>query len=270
MLPLSDNKLKKWYQRAVLTYERHRFLFEELVKRDFKSKYKGTVLGMFWSVLFPLMHLLVMRVVFTQFFGRSTPHYTSYLFCGLLVFDYYRESTSSGMTAIMANAGIIGKVKVPNYLFLLSKNVSCLINFCLTFLVFFLFLALDHVAFTWRFLALIYPILCMIVFNIGVGMILSALYVFFRDMTYLYSIFILLLRYLSAIFYNVNTINPTYQKLFLLNPVYCYIKYFRVVCLDGNIPSVNYHLLCACYALVALVIGMFTYKHNRHKFPYYI
>ena len=96
------------------------FLFEELVKRDFKKKYKRTVLGMVWSVLSPLLTLLVMKLVFTQFFGRTTPHFTTYLFCGNLVFSYFSESTSQGMTSLMGNASIFTKVNVPKYLFLLS------------------------------------------------------------------------------------------------------------------------------------------------------
>lgn len=119
------NKLKK-----------HQFLFEELVKRDFKKKYKRTVLGMLWSILSPLLTLLVMRLVFTQFFGRGTPHYTTYLFCGNLVFSYFNESTREGMSSLMSNARIFTKVNVPKYLFLFSKNVQTLINFCLTLCVF--------------------------------------------------------------------------------------------------------------------------------------
>ena len=138
--------------KIVQTLKQHQFLFEELVKRDFKKKYKRTILGMGWSLLSPLMMLLVMRLVFTQFFGANTPHYTTYLFCGNLVFSFFNESTSQGMTSLMANAGIFTKVNVPKYLFLFSKNVQCLINFGLTLIVFFLFCVLDHITFTWKFI----------------------------------------------------------------------------------------------------------------------
>ena len=137
--------------------KQHQFLFEELVKRDFKKKYKRTVLGMLWSVLSPLLMLLVMRLVFTQFFGRSTPHYTTYLFCGNLVFSYFSESTREGMTSLMGNSAIFTKVNVPKYLFLFSKNVQTLINFGLTLCIFFVFCAFDHITFTWRFFLLLYP-----------------------------------------------------------------------------------------------------------------
>lgn len=250
--------------------KKHQFLFEELVKRDFKQKYKRTVLGMAWSVLSPLLTLLVMSLVFTQFFGRHTPHYTIYLFCGTLVFSYFRESTHGGMNSLMSNANIFSKVNVPKYLFLLSKNVSALINFGLTLCVFFLFVFLDGVAFHPRFVLLIYPICCLVLFNVGVGLVLSALFVFFRDISYLYDVFVMLLQYMSAIFYTIDGYSPLMQKLFLCNPVYCYIKYFRVIVLEGMVPSLSFHLLCAFYAVVMLVIGGMIYKVNNHKFLYYI
>lgn len=252
------------------TLKKNRFLFSELVKRDFKQKYKRTVLGMGWSVLSPLLNLLVMSLVFTQFFGRNTPHYTIYLFCGNLVFSYYRESTNGGMNALMANAHIFTKVNVPKYLFLLSKNVSSLINFGLTLCVFSLFVVLDRVPIGVHFLALLYPIGCLILFNVGIGLVLSALFVFFRDITYLYDVFTTLLMYMSAIFYQVDAFSATVQRLFLCNPVYCYIKYFRIVVLEGNIPSLPFHLLCAFYAAAAAAVGGFIYKKYNHSFLYYV
>ena len=248
----------------------HQFLFEELVKRDFKKKYKGTVLGMGWSILSPLLMLLVMRLVFTQFFGRNTPHYTTYLFCGNLVFSFFSESTNQGMSALLGNAKIFTKVNVPKYLFLFSKNVQCLINFGLTLCVFLVFCILDHITFTWRFILLVYPICCLVVFNIGVGLVLSALYVFFRDTQYLWQVFTRLLMYMSAIFYRVDNYSPQVQRLFLLNPVYVIIKYFRVIVIDSSVLSPAYHFLMAAYALIALGIGYWMYKKFNHKFLYYV
>lgn len=257
-------------QKLKFKIQKNQFLFEELVKRDFKQKYKRTVLGMAWSILSPLLTLFVMSLVFSQFFGQSMEHYTIYLFCGNLVFSYFRESTTGGMNALMSNASIFTKVNVPKYMFLLSKNVSALINFGLTLCVFFLFALVDRVQFGLHFLALLYPICCLVVFNVGMGLILSALFVFFRDTSYLYDVFTMLLMYMSAIFYTVETLPSYMQNLLLCNPVYCYIKYFRIVVLDGNIPSLSYHLLCAFYALLLVAIGGFIYKKFNHKFLYYV
>ena len=157
--------MKKLYQK----YLQYSFIFEELVKRDFKKKYKRTVLGMAWSVLSPLMMLLVMRLVFTRFFGRGMEHYTTYLFCGNLVFSFFSDTTNQGMTSLTNNAGIFTKVNVPKYLFLMSKNVQCLINFGLTLCVFFFFCILDNITFTWRFILLVYPVICQVLFNFGLA-----------------------------------------------------------------------------------------------------
>ena len=248
----------------------HQFLFEELVARDFKTKYKRTVLGMLWSVLNPLLTLLVMKIVFTQFFGQSMDHYTTYLFCGNLVFNYFNEATSQGMTALMSNSHIFTKVNVPKYMFLLSKNVQTIINFGITLCVFFVFCLIDHITFTWNFLLLIVPIVFLMLFNVGVGLILSALYVFFKDVQYLWGVFTMLLMYLSAIFYTTSSYSPLVQNLFYLNPVYTYITYFRQVVIDGLVPSVGLHALVIGYAVAAFAIGALIYKKKNHEFLYYV
>lgn len=249
---------------------RYQFLFEELVKRDFKKKYKRTILGMAWSVLSPLLMLLVMRLVFTQFFGRDMEHYTTYLFCGNLLFSFFNDATSQGMTSLMGNAGIFTKVNVPKYLFLLSKNVQTLINFGLTLGVFFIFCILDNIIFTWKFILLLYPIVCLILFNIGVGLILSALFVFFRDIQYLWRVFTQLLMYMSAIFYTIDGYSPLAQNLFLLNPMYLFIRYFRKIVIEMTIPSIWFHLLMIADVIIVFSIGCWMYKKYNTRFLYYM
>lgn len=248
----------------------YRFLFGELVKRDFKKKYKGTVLGMGWSILSPLLMLLVMRLVFTRFFGRNTPHYTTYLFCGNLIFSYFSEASKGGMGSLMENARIFTKVTVPKYLFVLAKNVQTFIGFLLTLTVFFLFVALDKLPFTWKFVCLLYPICMLVLFNIGVGLILSALYIFFRDVKYLYDVFLKLLGYLSAIFYTIDGYSAAVQKLFLLNPVYLFIRYFRKIVIEGMIPSAWFHLLMLADVGIVLAVGCWMYKKYNTRFLYYV
>ena len=253
--------LKLFYQ--------HKFLFEELVKRDFRRKYKRTILGMVWSILNPLITLLILKIVFSTFFGRSIPHYTIYLFCGTLLYAYFQQATHSGMNSLVSNAAIFKKLNVPKYIFLLSSNVASLINFGLTMLIFFGFCLLDDLTFSWRYLLLIYPAGCLILFNLGIGFILSALFVFFRDIQYLYDIFSRLLMYMSAIFYDPSQFGAL-ERLFLINPVYVYIKYFRLIVLHNTVPSVWFHLLALGYAVLFFGIGALIYKKCNHKFLYYI
>lgn len=250
--------------------QKYQFLFEELVKRDFKRKYKHTILGMGWSLLSPLLMLLVMRLVFTRFFGRTTPHYTTFLFCGTLIFAYYNEATKHGMSSLLENSKIFTKVNVPKYLFLLSKNVQSFLSFLLTLCIFFLFVAFDDLTFSWKFLFLLYPIICLTLFNIGVGLILSVLYVFFRDTKYLYDVFLRLLHYISAIFYSIDQYPPEAQKLFLLNPVYLFIQYFREIVIDSAIPPIWFHLLIAADVMIVLCAGCWMYKKYNTRFLYYL
>jgi len=250
--------------------KKHQFLFEELVKRDFKKKYKRTVLGMAWSVLSPLLTLLVMSLVFTQFFGREMVHYTTYLFCGNLVFSYFNEASSQGMTSLTGNAGIFSKVNVPKYLFLFSKNVQTLINFGLTLIVFFIFCIFDHIIFTWKFIFLLYPIALLVLFNIGVGLVLSAWFVFFKDIQYLWSVFTQLLMYMSAIFYTIDSYSQTVQNIFLLNPVYLFIHYFRKIVIEETIPTAAFHILMLADVAIVLGLGCWMYKKYNHRFLYYV
>ena len=249
---------------------KHQFLFQQLVHRDFTKKYKRTVLGVAWSVLSPLLTLLVMNVIFGTLLGSDIEHYTIYLFSGQLVFSFFNESTNEGMTSLLNNADIFTKVNVPKYMFLLSKNISSLINFGITLCIYFLFVLINGIPITWKFILLLYPIVCLVMFNVGVGLILSAAYVFFRDIQYLYGIFTMLLMYMSAIFYSIDTFPQIGRNLFLVNPVYVYIRYFRKIVIENTIPSVWFHLIAIGYALIALLLGFFIYKKKNHSFLYYV
>lgn len=245
------------------------FLFQQLVNRDFQQKYKRTVLGMAWSVLSPLCQLLVMMIVFKNLFGRTINHYVIYMFAGNIIWSYFNESTTQGMSSLMNNSAVISKINVPKYLFLLSQNVSALINFSLTIGIFFMFCLVDHIDFTPAMFMLPYSVCCLVIMNVGIGMVLSALFVFFRDIQYLYRIFLTILNYLCAIFYTLDHFSPQMQRLFLLNPVYANIRYWRIIVLEGKIPSLQYHILLLCYALFFLAIGAFIYKKYNHRFIYY-
>lgn len=257
-------------RKVIEKCKKYRFLFEELVKRDFKKKYKRTVLGMAWSLISPLMMLLVMRLIFTNFFGKNMEHYTIYLFCGNLVFAYFAESVSQSMTSLMGNAGIFTKINVPKYLFLFSKNIQTLLNFGLTLCMLFIFCIIDRITFTWKFVFLIYPIVMELIFNIGMGLILSVLFVFFRDIQYLWTIFQQLLMYMSAIFYTLDSYSIEQQQLFKINPIYNFIRYFRSIVLHAQIPSLVDHLIILGYAVLSVVIGCIIYKKYNTRFLYYI
>lgn len=253
-----------------IKFQQYYFLLEELVKRDFKKKYKRTILGMLWSVLSPLLMLCVMSVIFGHFFGRTTEHYIIYLFSGLVIFNYFTDATNEGMSSLMSNAGIFSKITVPKYLFLISKNVSSLINFVIILIIYFVFIIFDGISFSWKFILLFYPILCLLIMNLGIGLILSALFVFFRDIQYLYRVFTQLVMYSSAIFYSIETFPEKVQCFFYVNPVFACIDYFRSIVLYNTIPELWLHVLLFIYSFSLLSIGLYIYKKYNYKFLYYV
>lgn len=225
---------------------------------------------MVWSVLSPLLMLTVMAIIFGNFFGRNIEHYIIYLFSGQIVFNYFSEATNEGMQALVSNSSIFTKINVPKYLFLFSKNVSALINFGIILVIYFGFVAFEGISFTWQFLFLIYPVICLIIMNLGIGLILSALYIFFKDIQYLYRLFTQVVMYGSAIFYNIDIMPQHLQTLFYGNPIFVCITYFRSIVLHNTIPDLRLHLLLAGYALLLFVIGCWIYKKDNYKFLYYV
>lgn len=211
-----------------------------------------------------------MAVIFGNFFGRSIEHYVIYLFSGQIIFNYFTEATNEGMLALVSNSSIFTKINVPKYLFLFSKNVSAIINFLIILFIYFSFVLLEGISLTWEFVLLIYPIVCLIIINVGIGLILSALYIFFRDIQYLYRIFTQVVMYGSAIFYSIDILPQNLQALFYCNPIFVCITYFRSIVLHNTVPDLWLHLLLAGYAIVLFGIGCWVYKKYNYKFLYYV
>ena len=268
-------KLKK-LSEAIITmnllklYKQYQFVFTELVKRDFKKKYKRSFLGVLWSMLSPLMMLLVLNFVFGTFFARNQEYYTIYLFSGWLIFQFYNDATNGAMNSLMANASIFSKVKVPKYMFLFSRVASSSINFFLTLLIYFAFVIAYGLPITWKFITLLYPIACLFLLILGIGLILSALFVFFRDVQYLYGIFSMALMYATPIFYTVDIIGSDKAWIFSLNPLYYCVTYFRSVVIEGVIPDPLFHGIMLAISLLLFAIGCWMYKKYNYKFLYYV
>lgn len=257
------------FQAIKYRIETYQFVFDELMKRDFKKKYKRSVLGVFWSMLAPLFTLLVMQLIFGHFFGRTTPHYTTYLFSGIIVMTYYSQTTNSGMGSLVNNAAIFSKVNVPKWLFLFANIASSSINFVLTFVMYLVFVLLDGLSFHLNYICLLFPIFCLVMLITGISMILSALYVFFKDIQYLYGVFLTALNYFTPVFYTPHILGNL-GWIFYLNPLFLIINYMREIVIYSRIPSLEYHLACLVYSLFFIIIGFVIYKKYNYKFLYYV
>ena len=246
------------------------FLLGELIRRDFIRKYKRTTFGILWSALSPLLLLITMDIIFGTFFGRKTPHYTIYLFSGLLLFNYFSSATRGAMTALYLNAPIYSKVHVPKHYFVFSHSVARFIDFLVALVVYFIFVAVDGIPFSFRFIYLLYPIICLYLINLGIGMFLSTLYIFFRDINYLWPIITRIIMYFSAIFYDVSILPGIMRRLLTCNPLYMCIDYFRQLVIHSTVPSLEYHLVLGAMAVFCLVFGFVTYHFNKDKIALYV
>lgn len=242
----------------------------ELIRRDFIKKYKRTTFGILWSALSPLFLLITMDIIFGTFFGRNMPHYTIYLFSGLLLFNYFSSATRGIMTALYANAPIYSKVQVPKHYFVLSLSVARFIDFLVALAVYFIFVAVDGITFNGRLLYLVYPIICLYMINLGIGMFLSTIYIFFRDINYLWPIICRIIMYASAIFYDVNILPGIVRRLLRCNPLYMCIDYFRQLVIHSTVPSFEYHLVLGLMAVFCLVLGFVTYNFHRDKIALFV
>lgn len=266
-------------KRVWLNFKKYSFLLKQLVSRDFKVKYKRSVLGVLWSVLYPVLMMLVMNIVFSRVlkFNTEGVSYITYLLSGLIMFNYFTEATNLSMSSVVGNFSLLNKVYIPKYIFPLSKCLVTAINFALTLIPLYIVIIIEglrHPEFGMRLnifhLLLPYDYLCLFMFTLGVGLILASVTVFVRDMLYIYGIITLIWTYLTPIMYDISYITGPLQTIMKLNPMYLYINFARMIILHGWVPSLAYFAACGGSALFVLFIGVVVFKKTQDKFIYYV
>lgn len=254
----------------VLNFLKYRHFLKELIKKDFKFKYRRSRLGFLWSLLNPLLMITVLSVVFSTLFNRQIPNYLMYLLTGKLMFDFFSESTTSAMRSINGNASIIRKVYVPRYIFPLSKVVLSLINLSLTLLIMFIIMLFSNITWSWTILLFPLPIIYIFIFAIGVGLFLSAYAVYFKDLNHLYGVLITAWMYLTPIIYPAEIIPDKYKWILEINPIFYYIGVFRNLILDGTTGNWLQHLICICMSIVSFLLGLFVFRKKQNNFILYL
>ncbi len=253
---------------------KYKFLLAQLVSRDFKVKYKRSVLGIVWSLLYPILTMSVMALVFTNMFNMRTPgvNYLVYLMSGLVMFNYFSEASNLAMSSVVANFSLINKVYMPKYIFPLSKCLFVGINFLLTLIPLYALIFITGTGINIYHLLLPYAFLCLFMFTLGFGFILATVSVFLRDMFYIYGVVLTLWTYLTPIMYDFATlaISPKLQVIFKLNPLYWFIKFARDIILYHQAPGLNVWIYSFICGFGFLVIGAAIFKKNQDKFIYYV
>lgn len=211
------NNLKFRYRYSLI-------LLKQLVITDFKLRYKGSALGYVWTLLRPLALFAILYVVFVHFLkiGGSTPHYAVYLLVGVILWNYFVEVTNNGLSAIVGKGDLLRKLSFPRYAVVIAGSLSALINLSINLIVIGLFIILNGVSLTFEALW-IFPLIAeLFVFGLGIAFLLSALYVRFRDINYIWEVILQAGFYATPILYPISfvvTASPIIAKIMLLNPV---------------------------------------------------
>lgn len=254
------------FKKAIDIYRKYGFLLSQLVERDFKTKYRRSILGILWSLLNPLMISIVQYLVFSTLFRFDIPNYPVYLLSGIVMFNYMSEATSQSMTCIIQNASLINKVYIPKYIYPFSRVLSTGVNFLLSLLALYIVIIATGMRITISHIAILYAIGCVFIFILGISLLLSAIMVFFRDTQFLYGIVLTIWTYLTPIFYPENIL-PSYMMMVMkFNPMYHFIRFVRFIVLYGGVPDFKAWVFCGFFAILSLLIGSFVFKRTQNKF----
>lgn len=261
---INDIKLFK----RVISLKKYRFMLQQLVNRDFKVRYRGSFLGMLWSVLNPLLNMMVLSIVFSQVF-KAVDNYKMYLLSGIIIFNFFSEATNLAVNSIVSNFGLITKIYFPKFILPLSKTLSSSINLILTFMAFLLIGNFMNVKLWWGYLFIIYLFICILIFTAGVSFILSSMQVFMRDVQHVYTVITTIWMYSTPILYPIEIIPEQLQILFKANPLYIFIDFFRTIVLNYSLPSAYNFLSCAVVSAISFALGLLVFWKCQNKFIYY-
>jgi ABC-2 type transport system permease protein len=256
--------------------KQNRALLSELVRTDFKLRYQGSVLGYAWSLLRPLLLFIILYIVFVKFLklGAGVPHYPVYLLLGIVLWNFFNEMTVQSLGSIVGRGDLIRKIRIPRWIIVLSSSISALINLFLNLLVVIIFMFVNHVDLLRTTLWLPLILLEVYLFALGLSLFLSAAFVKFRDINYIWEVILQAGFYLTPILYPLSRItNLTLQKLILLNPMAQTIQDARYSTITHETTTTYhifqggwYELIPFIIVLAVLAIGLAYFRRESKYF----
>lgn len=252
------------------TFIKYKDLLRELVVRDIKLKYRRSFLGYLWSILNPLLIMVVMTIVFSQMFERGIDNFPVYLLTGNALFEFVNSSTHMAMYSVLDNSALIKKIYVPKYIFTLARITSSMVDFVFSLGALFLVMIVTRAHFSWYILAIPILVIQVYIFACGLGFLLSAANVFFRDIQYIYNAFTTAWMYLTPIFYPIELL-PDWVRWIVehLNPMFYYIQHFRDLVYIGQFPTTRIFWGGWIIAFIMFAIGLAVFKKTQDKFILY-
>ncbi|MDO5134590.1 MAG: ABC transporter permease [Eubacteriales bacterium] len=248
----------------------YRFLLSELVKKGIKLKYRRSYLGIVWSMLEPLLTMVVLTIVFGTLYGNTNKTFPVYILAGRLLYSFYSTATKSALKSIRSNSAMIKKVYVPKYLYPLSTVIFNYVIFLISLIVLALVSLILGVRPTVYLFQAPVALILIWILAYGSGMLLATIGVFFRDMEYLWSVVLMIIMYTCAIFYYPEKLLKSgWDWILKYNPLYCIISIFRDS-LFGRPMNPSYLLYAAGFSLACLAVGLVCFKKKQDDFILYI
>ena len=243
----------------------YRELIWNLTVVDLKNRYQNTALGFFWSLLSPLLMALVLYLVFRHLWGREQ-NFAIELLVGIMAWQFFSTGTSSSLGAIVGKSGLVTRVFIPRQILVLSNALTILINSLLAFLVLLpiIFVLLGHLPVTAPLFLLIHIIFFWFIY--GAGLLLSSLFVYFRDLNQIWQVMTQILFFCSPIFYPLSIVPASIMPYYLLNPVTQFIIIYRDVMVRGNRPSLYSTAVVIGFAIAAYLVGSIVFGKLQRRF----
>ena len=241
------------------------FVIKQLVDREIKRKYARSFLGVIWSVLNPLMTMAVMSMIFSTIFKRTIENYPIYYLTGTIFWQLFSGATNSAMTALVDNRTLLLKVKLPKQTFVLARIYTALTNFGYTCIAYVLMLVVFQIKISPTLLLFPIDVFFCLLFSMGIGYVLSILYVFFADIKYLYSIVLTLWMYMSAIFYPYESTTLMMQNVIGNNPVFVYVAFARDCVMYQKWPETDLWIKMILWGIVSFLIGYYVFSKKENN-----
>lgn len=241
-------------------------LLYELVLRDIKIKYRRSVLGVFWTVLNPLLMMLIIYLVFSRLFRFDIENYAIYILCGQTLFNYFQTSTTEAMMSIISNGPLIRKIYIPKYLFVLAKILSGMVNLLASFLALLLVMLITGTSIPVTIFASLFPMILLMLLTLGMGLMLAATAVKFRDMVHLYGVFCMGLFYLTPVIYPMDILPDYMKNIVTANPLSQILFMFRKMVLEGTLPGAAEVYCCILFTAAVFLLGCFLFHRRQDRF----
>ena len=252
-------------------FKKYRFLLYELVKKNIKLKYRRSYLGILWTLIEPLLTMIVLSVVFGVFFNKGDKQWPVYILTGRLLYSFFSSGTKTALRSVSGSASMIKKVYVPKYMYVISNIISNFVIFLISLIILVIVAAVLDVQPTIYLLGAIVPLIILFFITSGVGMILATLNVFFRDIDYIWQVGSMLISYTCAIFYPTKRLLKSgYAFVLDFNPVYMCIANFRNTVLYGKPLDMQYVLVSSIVGVIVLVVGIVLFYKEQDKFILYL